>query len=87
MTTTIITGKGSVDVPDEIREALGLRDGEVVSVERLGDTVVLRRATDEIDPSAGILARYAKTPSASIEEERESFEVAIAEEVAGRNRT
>lgn len=87
MTTTIITEKGSVDVPDEIREALGLRDGDVVSVERLGDTVLLRRSPGEVDPSAGILARYAKSPSASIEDEREAFELALAEEVAGRNRS
>ncbi len=86
MVATIISGNDRVSLPDDVREALGLQDGEVVSVEQSSHGVLLRRTVDAGDHTAGILSQYAKHPPASIEDERAAFELAVAEEVAGRDR-
>ena len=78
---TRMTRKGQVTIPAEVRRDLGLREGDQLSVERLGDTVVLRRATSVTERTAGALARYRKARPLSPDEERDAFGQAVADEV------
>jgi len=79
---TVITRKGQITVPAEIRRALGLRQGDKVALVMENDRVFLRR-------SAGVVARTAAIlrtdrPPLDAEELREKAEQAIAEDVAQR---
>lgn len=78
---TTITRKGQITIPIEIRRALNLAEGERLSVERAGDTVLLRRAISVTERTAGSLAKYRKDPPLTLEEERAAFEQGVADEV------
>lgn len=82
MPTTIVTRKGQITIPVEMRRALDLQEGEMVSVELQGDKLLLRRAVSVVDQTFGSLGRYMKRPSLTAEEEREAFEAGVAAEVA-----
>lgn len=82
MQTTTLTRKGQVTIPVEIRRDLGLQEGDQVAVERQGDVVVMRRVPGVAERTAGIFAKYRRTPPPSLEEERAAFEEAVAAEVA-----
>ena len=81
--TTTITSKGQVTIPVEIRRALDLKAGDRIAVEQQGETVLLRRATNVAERTAGILAAYRRPTPLSVDEERAAFEAAVAAEVAG----
>jgi AbrB family looped-hinge helix DNA binding protein len=83
MRTTTITGKGQVTIPIEIRQRLGLVEGERLEVQLEADTVCLRRAQSVIARTAGIFADSGQTRSA--EEMREAAETAIALEAEARS--
>lgn len=79
---TIITRKGQITIPIEIRRALMLNEGDQIEVERHGDVVLMRRATSIAERTSGILADYRKAAPLTAEEERAAFEEAVADEVA-----
>jgi antitoxin PrlF len=81
--TTTLTRKGQIIIPAQIRRSLGLRDGDRVTVEQQGDTVLLRRATSVAERTAGILSKYRLPVPLSAEQERAAFEVGVADEVTG----
>jgi len=83
MHTTVVTRKGQVTIPAEIRRDLNLEEGERVAMERHGDAVLLRRATSVAQRTAGALAAYRREPAPTPDEERAAFEAAVAAEVAG----
>lgn len=81
--TTLVTRKGQITIPVEIRRSLGIGEGDRVALVLDGDEVRLA-------PSAGVVARTAgilKTgaPPLSAEVLRETAERAVAEEVAARS--
>lgn len=78
---TTITRKGQITMPIEIRRALNLAEGERLSVEQAGETVLLRRAPSVAERTAGMLAQYGKTPPPTLEAESDAFEQAVADEV------
>ncbi len=80
--TTKMTRKGQVTIPVEIRNALNLHEGDFFLVERVDNRVVLQRAKDVADRTAGIFAKYALPIPLTPAEEREAFEQGVAEEVA-----
>jgi antitoxin PrlF len=84
MRTTIMTSKGQVTIPAEIRQALGLVEGDRLEVRLDSDTVCLRRAESVIARTAGIFAHSG--PARSVEELREAAETAIALEAEARSR-
>ncbi|MCL5941945.1 MAG: AbrB/MazE/SpoVT family DNA-binding domain-containing protein [Actinobacteria bacterium] len=43
MPTSKVTRKGQITIPQEIREALGIREGDAVQVSLEGERVVVRR--------------------------------------------
>jgi antitoxin PrlF len=81
--TTVVTRKGQVTIPVEIRRSLGISEGDRVAFLVEGDAV-------RIAPSAGVVARTAgilravRTPL-SAEELRQAAERTIAEEVVARS--
>ena len=84
MRTTIMTRKGQVTIPTEIRQALGLVEGDRLEVQLEASTVCLRRAESVIARTAGIFAHSG--PARSAEKLREAAETAIALEAEARSR-
>jgi AbrB family looped-hinge helix DNA binding protein len=84
MRTTIMTRKGQVTIPTEIRKALGLVEGDRLEVQLESDTVCLRRAESVITRTAGIFEHPG--PGRSAEELREAVETAIGLEAEARSR-
>ena len=81
--TTVVTRKGQITIPVEIRRSLGISEGDRVAIVLDGDEVRLA-------PSAGVVARTAGMLKAaesplSAEELRQAAERAIAEEVVARS--
>lgn len=78
MQMTTINDDGAIHIPDDLRDALGLYDGVIVSIEAVGETLVLQRAA--VTPAQAVafyqdLARQrALTPS----EEDEAFGLGVA---------
>ena len=56
MRTTTMTRKGQVTIPAEIRQALGLVEGDRLEVQLEAGAVCLRRAESVIARTAGIFA-------------------------------
>jgi len=84
MRTTTMTRKGQVTIPTEIRQALGLVEGDRLEVQLEANTVCLRRAESVIARTAGIFAHSG--PARSAEKLREAAETAIALEAEERSR-
>ena len=77
---TVMTRKGQITVPAEIRKALGLHEGDKVALVLEQNQVRLRRAGSVVAQTAGMLKTSGMPVSA--EELREVAEKAIAEDVA-----
>ena len=78
---TVLTRKGQITIPAEIRRALALKEGDKVAV-------IMEDGRARIVPYGSVVARTAGmfkgtglVPSA--EEERAAFEQAVADEVMG----
>jgi AbrB family looped-hinge helix DNA binding protein len=78
--TTKMTRKGQITIPIAIRDALNMRQGDTLMVEQDNNKVVVQRARDTVERTAGIFASYSRgkpNPAA----EREQFEQDLADEV------
>ncbi len=80
--TSVITRKGQVTIPIEIRRALGLNEGDRVMFIRDGNDVRLTSAESIAVRTAGMLHAFRRVPPATLEEEKEAFAQAVADEVA-----
>jgi AbrB family looped-hinge helix DNA binding protein len=82
---TVVTRKGQVTVPAEVRKALGLKQGDRVvfqlSAHKSG-AVSMRRVGSVVDRTAGMLA--GPGPALSPEEERAAAEQAWADDAVER---
>lgn len=81
--TTVLTRKGQITIPVEIRRALALEEGDQLAV-------ILEDGQARLVPSGrgSVVTRTAGAlksdrPRLSAEEERDAFERAVAEEVCG----
>jgi AbrB family looped-hinge helix DNA binding protein len=81
MYETVVTRKGQITIPIDIRRSLGIEEGDRIAVEQVGDVVQLRRALGVVESTAGVLAKYLQGPPKTIEEETEAFERGVADEV------
>jgi AbrB family looped-hinge helix DNA binding protein len=82
---TTLTRKGQVTIPAEIRRAMGLKEGDLLAFVLDGEEVRLAHWIDPVTRTAGIAKN--DIPAASIAEEKEAYERAVAEEViASMNR-
>lgn len=80
---TVMTRKGQITVPVEIRRTLGLKEGDKVALIVDEEEVRLARAGSVVARTAGILKT--NRPPLSAEELREAAEKAIAEDVVERS--
>jgi len=74
---TVVTRKGQVTVPAEIRRALGIKEGDRVAFVMEGDEVRLVVKGSVVERTAGVLR--SSRPAETAEELREAAERAIAE--------
>ncbi len=79
---TVVTRKGQITIPVEIRRALDLKEGDTVAVVLEEDEVRLTKSASVVERTAGMLK--SEVPPRSPEEERAAAEAAIAHEVAER---
>lgn len=79
---SVVTRKGQVTVPAEIRRQLGLKVGEKVAFVIHGDEVRVLRGGSVVERTAGAFKGYG--PSLSAEELREAAEHAIAKDAIER---
>ena len=80
MPTATLTSKGQVTIPQEIREALGIRAGDRVSFVLRDDVVELRPETLDLRSLYGMLKRTGKP--VSIEQMNRDIAAAAAEPLA-----
>jgi AbrB family looped-hinge helix DNA binding protein len=82
---TVVTRKGQVTIPADIRRALGIKEGDKVAFVLEDDQVKLTRKGSIVEQTAGALK--SDIPALSLREEREATEQAIAEEALERSRS
>jgi AbrB family looped-hinge helix DNA binding protein len=58
--TTKMTRKGQITIPISIRDALHMHEGDIIAVRQVDNEVVLQRANDVVDWTAGVFSEYAK---------------------------
>ncbi|MDE3076973.1 MAG: AbrB/MazE/SpoVT family DNA-binding domain-containing protein [Chloroflexota bacterium] len=78
----MLSRKGQITVPSEIRKTLGLHQGDKVAFTVEEDAVRLRPAGSVVERTAGMLKR--PVPLLTAEQLREAAEQAIAEDVTQR---
>jgi AbrB family looped-hinge helix DNA binding protein len=76
---TVITRKGQITLPVEMRRALDLKQGDRIAVSLDGTDLRLRRAGGVVERTAGIF-KTDRQPL-SPQDERAEFEKGVAEEV------
>jgi antitoxin PrlF len=81
---TVVTRKGQVTIPAEIRKALGIKEGDKVAFVLEDNQVKLTRKGSVVEQTAGALK--SDIPTLSPRAEREAAEQAIAEEAIARSR-
>ena len=81
---SLITRKGQVTIPAEIRHALDLKEGDTVAWSLENDHVRLTKSSSVVAQTAGILRAQGTTLTAA--EERAAMEQAVAEEVVQRTK-
>jgi len=79
----VVTRKGQVTLPAEVRSSLGLRRGDKVSFRLQDDQVMVKRTESVVSATAGVFK--SDLPALTAEELRAVAEEAIAEEVAERS--
>lgn len=76
---TVVTRKGQVTLPVEIRRRLGVKEGDKVAFVEDGHTIQVVRSESVVARTAGALR--SDMPMASPEEERQAAEQLLADEV------
>src|ERR671933_2068563 len=79
---SVVTRKGQITIPAEIRRALHIKEGDKVAFTMEKGEVKLSRTGSVVEATAGALK--SDMPSLSPEEERRAAEQAIAEDVIAR---
>ena len=78
----VVTRKGQITIPAEIRRALSIKEGDKVAFELVNGHVLMTPRGSVVERTAGALKSDA--PLLSVEEERAAAERAIAEDVVER---
>jgi AbrB family looped-hinge helix DNA binding protein len=83
--STLITRKGQVTIPVEIRRSLGLKEGDRVQFIQDEGRIMLEPLGSVVERTAGVFAAYLperpRTIADTIAEEKAAFERGVAEEV------
>jgi len=81
--SSVVTRKGQITVPSEIRRELGITEGDRVIFALNDGELTLRAAGSVVEATAGAFKGYG--PALTAEELREAAENAIAEDVVERS--
>jgi antitoxin PrlF len=81
---TVVTRKGQVTIPADIRRALGIKEGDKVAFVLEDKQVKLTKKGSVVEQTAGALR--SDQPALTPREERKAAEEAIAEEAIERAR-
>ena len=81
---TVVTRKGQITLPANIRRAMGLRQGDKVAVVLEDGTARLSPAGSVVDRTAGAAAT--REPPLTAEQMRQAAEIAWAEDADERGR-
>lgn len=81
MAASTLTSKGQVTIPREVRDRLGLREGDrlVFQFDEQGRLIVLPDARDPLGDLPGLLRHLAKSRPVTVEEMNESVLEGAAE--------
>jgi len=79
---SVVTRKGQITIPAEIRRALNIKEGDKVAIKLENGVMKLSRTGSVVEATAGALK--SNMPPLSPEEERRAAEQAIAEDVVAR---
>jgi|SRR5215204_6403794 len=79
---SVMTRKGQITIPAEIRRALNIKEGDKVAITLDKNEVKVSRTGSVVEATAGALK--SAMPALSPEDERRATEEAIAEEVIKR---
>jgi len=79
---SVVTRKGQITIPAEIRRALDIKEGDKVAISLDKDEVKVSRTGSVVEATAGALK--SDMPALSPEEERKAAEQAIADDVIAR---
>lgn len=77
---SVVTRKGQVTIPKDVRDSLGIVEGDKVEWIRDGDKVSLTRSGSVVDRTFGALKQYAIRPFTSYEDEERALEDAMTED-------
>ena len=78
--TGVVTRKGQITIPVDVRKELNLHEGDKVEFVVEGDEIIVRRARSFAERTSGIFAEYRLERPLTIAEEREFFEQGVAED-------
>jgi len=79
--TSVVTRKGQITIPADLRRELGITIGDQIDFERDGDRIRLeKRSGSIVDRIFGIGRPYAQIPPLDPAEEGRLYEEAVAEE-------
>lgn len=78
----VITRKGQVTIPAEIRRSLGLKQGDRVNFVQDNGHITIEPLGSVVARTAGVFAKYRRVPPLTIAEEKAAFAQAVADEVA-----
>ena len=81
--SSVVTRKGQITVPSEIRQELGIKEGDRVTFALNDGELTLRPTGSVVEATAGAFKGYGSALTA--EELREAAEKAIAEDVVERS--
>lgn len=84
---TIVTRKGQITIPADVRRALDLRVGDRVAVRLEDSHASIARAESAIERTRGMLKDWAISPAPTAEELRELAAQAIAQDGIARQRS
>jgi antitoxin PrlF len=81
MVTSTLTSKGQITVPKEIRDRLGLKEGDrlVFQFDDRGNLLVRPEAEGPLGRLPGLLHHYAKERPATVEEMKEAVKKRAAQ--------
>ena len=81
--SSVVTRKGQITIPVEFRRALGIHEGDSVTLLLEGDRIRLVRAESVVERTRGVFR--SDKPTLSARELREAAEEAFADEASARS--
>lgn len=85
MPTSTLTSKGQITIPKEVRERLGVQEGDriVFQFDKQGRVVLQPESRDPLGNLLGLLRHRAKDRPATVEEMNEAIRTRVARKFGG----